>query len=64
MKSNEKEALTTSLDKVMPYFNHKGALVERLIGGFRWNGKTYLSIAELEADMEFAKTAISQSIIK
>jgi len=63
MKSNE-QAATTSLTDVMNFFNYKGVLVERLIGGFRWNGKTYLSIPELEADIKFARNAISQSIKK
>jgi len=63
MKSNE-QAATTSLTDVMNFFNYKGILVEKMIGVFRWNGKTYLSISELEADIEFACNAISQSIQK
>ena len=63
MKSNE-QAATTSLTDVMNFFNYKGILLEKMIGGFRWNGKTYLSIPELEADIEFACKAISQSIQK
>lgn len=63
MKSNE-QAATTSLTDVMNFFNYKGILVEKMIGGFRWNGKTYLSVPELEADIEFACKAISQSIQK
>ena len=63
MKSNE-QAATTSLTDVMNFFNYKGILVEKMIGVFRWNGKTYLSISELEADIEFACNDISQSIQK
>ena len=53
-----------NLNKVMGenYFNYRGKLVMKLIGGYRWNNKDFNSKEELDQAIDDAEMALEKSI--
>jgi hypothetical protein len=54
--------LTKSLESVLPFFNRKGVIVERLCGGFRVLGKKCLTIEQVDDVIEESKINLQKSI--
>jgi hypothetical protein len=55
--------LTELLNRVMPFINYKGVIIERLVGGFRIGNKKYKTIAELDEAINKSFEVINKSII-
>lgn len=47
---NKEETINKSLEKVMSQykFNHRGCLVEKIIGGYEWAGKKFTTLVEFD----------------
>lgn len=46
------------------YFNYRNCLIERLVGGMRWNNKKYTNYKDLDKDIDAALLSIQTSIKK
>jgi len=63
---NNQQDINTSLDRVIKdrFINYMGCAVEVIIGGLRWDNKTFKNYAELEEHIKTVYKAIGDSIKK
>lgn len=61
---SKEKTLTEALNQVMPFINWKGNLIERMVGAFRYQGKIYKTITELQKAIDDNCNSIDKSILK
>lgn len=64
MNHPKEQTLTEALNKVMPFVNYKGNIIERMVGAFRYQGKIYKTISELQKAIDDNCNSIDKSILK
>lgn len=62
MQPTKQTPLTKSLESVLPFFNYKGLIIEKQIGGYLCLGKKCLTIEQVDDVIEESKTSLGKSI--
>jgi len=64
MQNNSATSHTSALKSVLPFFNRKGVIIERLCGGFRVLGKKCLTLEQVDEVIEESKISLGKSVNK